>query len=349
MDYIKNDLGFNEITIEMMDEMIEDLTNYKITNAEEIPCYEIIDDEIIPPPVIPPLSIDIEKKIKHIVFSGGGAIGISGYSVLKESNIAGFWDLKNIESMYSTSTGSIFCLAISLGFDWDVLDDYILKRPWHNVFKIDIFSIIQSLKTAGILNKKVIDDIFEPLFKSKDIKMDITMKELYELTNIDFHVFITQLNPLLLIDISHTTHPDWTVLESIYCSCCLPILFIPYEKDSITYLDGGLLLNYPIFKCHENNADIDEILGILIHFKTETTDTNNEYNLFHYLFNIINNMITKINIPIHIDIPNELIIESDTNSFYKIYLAASNIDERKRLMNDGIELWKTFQDKNKNS
>ena len=106
MDYIKNDLGFNEITIEMMDEMIEDLTNYKITNAEEIPCYEIIDDEIIPPPVIPPLSIDIEKKIKHIVFSGGGAIGISGYSVLKESNIAGFWDLKNIDmNFFAMLTG----------------------------------------------------------------------------------------------------------------------------------------------------------------------------------------------------------------------------------------------------
>ena len=56
-------------------------------------------------------------------------------------------------------------------------------------------------------------------------------------------------------------------------------------------------------------------------------------------------MITKINILIPIDIPNELIIESDSISLYKIYLVASNIDERKKLMNDGFELWKTFQEK----
>ena len=337
MDSIQNDLAFNEITNEMMDEMIEEVTNYKIT-SEEATCNDTGNEEIILPPLI-------NKKIKHIVFSGGGAFGISGYSFLKESNIAGYWNLNDIESMYCTSTGSIFSLVTLLGFEWDVLDNYILKRPWHTVFKIDIFSIVQSLKTSGILNKKVIDEIFEPLFKSKDLKMDITMKELYEITHIDFHVFITQLNPLLLIDISHTTHPDWTVLESVYCSCCLPMLFIPYEKNGITYLDGGLLLNYPICKCYENGAVIDEILGINICFKSETAETDIEYSLFHYLFNIINNIITKINIPIHLTIPNELIIESNTNFFYKIYLVASNIDERKKLMNDGIELWKTFQEK----
>ena len=294
------------------------------------------------------------KKIKHIVFSGGSTIGISGYSFLKESHKAGYWNIQNIESMYSTSIGCIFCLMIALQFEWEVLDDYILKRPWHNVFKIDIFAIIQSLKTSGILGKKIIEDTFLPLFKAKDLKLDITLKELYEITKIDFHLYTVQINPIVLIDISHTTHPDWSVLEAVYCSCCLPVLFIPYEKDNHTYVDGGMIANYPISSCYNNVLHKDEILGIYIKFKKDNIEISSEFTLFNYLLNLIQNLIDKISIKNEdISIPNEIIIEADSMSFYKIYLVASSMEERVQLFNQGIELWKNYSNKwnlnNKNS
>jgi predicted acylesterase/phospholipase RssA len=293
-------------------------------------------------------------QIKHIVFSGGSTIGISGYSFLKESHKAGYWNIRNIESMYSTSIGCIFCLMIALQFEWDVLDDYILKRPWHNVFKIDIFSIIESLKKSGILGKKIIEETFLPLFKAKDLHLDITLKELYEITKIDFHLYTVQINPIVLVDLSHKTHPDWSVLEAIYCSCCLPVLFIPYEKDNHTYVDGGVIANYPVYSCYNNVLNKDEILGIYIKFKKDNMEISSEFTLFNYLLVLIQNLIDKISIKNEdISIPNEIIIEADSMSFYKIYLVASSIDERLKLFNRGIELWKNYSNKinwnNKNS
>lgn len=281
------------------------------------------------------------KIIKHIVFSGGATIGVSGYSFLKQSHIDGLWNIKNIESMYSTSIGAIFSLMIALQFEWDILDNYILKRPWHTVFKIDMFSLIQSIKTSGIFGINVIEDIFNPLFKAKDIKMDITLKELFEIIPIDFHVFSCQLDPLVLIDISHTTHPDWTVLEAVYCSCCLPILYIPYQKDNKTYLDGGIISHYPIYNCCERYKNKDEILGIHIRGRTEVV-RDTEFGLFYYLLNIIINMIDNASVP-YVKIPNEILIESDSTSLFKIYQVASNIEERLLLYNKGIELWQAYK------
>ena len=39
------------------------------------------------------------KKIEHIVMSGGGIVGLSFYGVLRESNKRGKWDINNIKSI----------------------------------------------------------------------------------------------------------------------------------------------------------------------------------------------------------------------------------------------------------
>jgi predicted acylesterase/phospholipase RssA len=53
----------------------------------------------------------------------------------------------------------------------------------------------------------------------------------------------------------------------VYASCCFPVLFRPLKKDSGTYIDGGLLNNYPLNRCIDNAKQDDEsdsILGISI-------------------------------------------------------------------------------------
>jgi predicted acylesterase/phospholipase RssA len=87
------------------------------------------------------------KKIKHIVISGGGTDGFISYGILRESQKYGFWEKDDIESIYGTSIGAIFSIIISLKFDWDTLDDYIIKRPWHTVFTFDMNSILNSFSS----------------------------------------------------------------------------------------------------------------------------------------------------------------------------------------------------------
>jgi predicted acylesterase/phospholipase RssA len=93
--------------------------------------------------------------IKHLVITGGGIAGIIAYSVLRETCKSGIWNIDNIESIYGTSAGAIIGVFIALKYEWSEIDDYITKRPWENVFKFDIDSILRSFDSKGILGKKI--------------------------------------------------------------------------------------------------------------------------------------------------------------------------------------------------
>lgn len=292
--------------------------------------------------------IESPKKttIKHIVLSGGCSFIITVLGILKESNDNGFWDYKNIKSIYGTSAGAIIGFAISLGISLDVLVTYMLKRPWQHVFKVNMNNILNAFHNCGIVDVSSIEDLITPLLKSKDLSVNINMKELYEHTHIDIHFYCVELDSFDLIDISHTTHPDWKVVDAVYASACLPILFIPLSKNGKLYCDGGLLCNYPITYCYDNciadGGDINEIMGI--HYNITCNECNVEKpTLFDYFIKIIFKMnastIFHKNIKTHTMIPNEIIMNSKNVSFYELYLVITDSNERKRLVEDGMALW----------
>ena len=140
-----------------------------------------------------------ETVIKHIVISGGGHYGFYSYGFLKESNINGLWKIENIKSFYGTSVGAVISVLLCLKYEWTILDKYLIHRPWKNVFNIDIYSILNSFQSKGILNIDVIKELFLPLFKGLDyeISIDITMEGFFLLNYIDLHIFTKKIPPLL--------------------------------------------------------------------------------------------------------------------------------------------------------
>jgi len=280
-----------------------------------------------------------KKVIKHIVLTGGGTVGYTEYGILKQSNKDHFWEYENLETIYSTSIGAIIGTIIALQIDWDIMDEYIINRPWQNVFKINIYTAINSLKTRGMLNPKAIEETLGPLLKSKDVDMDITMKEFYDIFKIELHFFCTELNDLCVVDMSYKTHPDWKLLDAVYSSCCLPFLFQPFFKDDKIYFDGGIMSNYPIQPCCENVNDPDEIFGIRKRIPQAQPITE-ESTLSDYILRIIRNMISRVSKEEKPLIKNEVIVESHYTNIYDIYLATSNVEERKKLIEDGILIWK---------
>jgi predicted acylesterase/phospholipase RssA len=277
-----------------------------------------------------------EKSIRHIVISGGGLSGFTFYGALRELSKKKYWVLSNIKTIHGTSVGSLIAAVIALGYDWQEIDDYFIKRPLQNVFKLNIYSMFDCIQKKGIFDIKSIEDILSPLFAGKDIPIGITMKEFYELNGIELHSFATELNSFKLIDMSYKTHPDWRVLDVVYCSCSLPIIFLPFFCENKTYCDGGFLSNYPLKQCIDNGADPSEILGMyrLQESVTESSITE-ESNILDYLITIMNNTIEKI-----IIYPNREIIgiECSLPSSMSFDIANNilhNAEERKRLIDLG--------------
>lgn len=278
-----------------------------------------------------------ETKIKHLVISGGGVVGFSFYGLLRETHKEGVWNINDIQTIYGTSVGSILGALIALKYDWETMDDYLIKRPWQNVYKFSMDSLFLAFQTKGILDKKIIEETFAPLFKAKDININVTLKEFYEITNIELHFFSTDINTFNLIDFSYKTHPEWIVTDAIYCSCSLPILFQPIIKDNICYCDGGFIANYPVKQCVENGANPDEIFGMSRNsiFNESNTITENS-SLIDYILNLLYKTIDKVlNIKKDFNIKKEVFIKCPPLSIYDIYETTSSMEKRLELISNG--------------
>jgi NTE family protein len=278
-------------------------------------------------------------NIKHIVISGGGTAGFSFYGAIKECHNNSIWKFENLTSMYGTSIGSIICVILCLNYDWSVLDDFLIKRPWQNVFKFNMYTIVDSFHKRGMYDSSIFENAFMPLFNGKDISINITMQEFFELTKIDLHIYASEINKYELIDFSHSTHPNWRIVDAVYCSCCLPIIFSPYILENNCYCDGGLISNYPIHCCIKNGANPEEILGIkMIVDRINQIKIDEESSIFDYVIYLFNKLLQKRIFSadsVGNNIPYEIKIESPELSIYTAYQIIISKEQRANLIDYG--------------
>jgi predicted acylesterase/phospholipase RssA len=285
------------------------------------------------------------KTIKHIVISGGGETGFAYYGTFRESNLRGFWDIKNIVSIHSTSAGSIFATFLPLihHIGWDEFDTFIYKRPWDQVFKFSLNQIMNLYSNIGIMNRKTIYDVFYPIFMALDISMDITMEEFHEYTGIEMHFYTTELDSFQLVDVSYKTHPHWKVVDAVYASSALPILLNPAPIDGKTYIDGGVFCNYPLKQCMEMTDDEDEIFALKkcypIEFKTDT----NYLNLIEYINDIFAKMFAKLSVSFESpEIKNCVKFMGEYTTAYSVYKIMSSLEDRIQMIELGKTTWNEF-------
>jgi predicted acylesterase/phospholipase RssA len=132
--------------------------------------------------------------IKHLVISGGGPSAIQSLSAIQELEEKNFLDTKNIESIYGTSAGAIIAVIIALKYDWETINDYIIKRPWQDVFTIKAQNILDAYTKKGLFDIETFEKFYKPLFDAKDIPLDINLKDFYELTKIEINMISFEIN-----------------------------------------------------------------------------------------------------------------------------------------------------------
>jgi predicted acylesterase/phospholipase RssA len=237
--------------------------------------------------------------IKHLVISGGGPLGLRYLGALEKLEKEGFWNFDEIESIYSTSIGAIIGTFICLKYDWDTLNKYIIERPWHDAFKVNVKQIFNSYYNKGLFDKKLAEIIFKPLLEAKNLSLNITLKEFYDYSKIDLHIFTFELNQFKTVELSHTSFPDLPLLQALTMSSSLPGIFIPTTIDNCCYIDGGVMSNYPLNYCLKDHTNKHEILGIKSAYDKECDDFKNvqvtsESSLLEYIMCITINSMNYI-------------------------------------------------------
>ena len=282
--------------------------------------------------------------IKHLVLSGGGPVMIQLLASIQHLESTNFIDLKNIESIYGTSAGAIVAILICLKYDWATINDYIIKRPWQDVFKIKVEKIFESYSKKGIFDNKTVEKIFKPLLDAKDIPMDITMEDFYKYSNIELHMMSFEVNEFKVEDISHLTHPKLPLLKGIQMSCGLPVLLAPICIDDKYFIDGGMVCNYPLKVCIDSGKNPDEILGFKNKYDNEKkSHINSESTMLDFLMCFFFKILYSLNTDdLQPYIKNEILCRTDKMSIEMLKNSLYDIDVRKKIFENGIEDAKEF-------
>jgi len=313
-------------------------------------------------PNLPAVSSYTPPMIKHLVIAGGAHMGFSYYSALKTLIQKQFMSMDNIETIYTTSVGSCVAIFLLLQYDWETIDKYIIERPWNKVFKFDFPTLVQSITKGGIYDINSIRELFAPMLLGKDLSIDITLQEFYDYSNTELHFITTRFQDLGICDISHKTHPEWKLVEAVYATSCLPLLFVPFEKTvGDIYIDGAINMNYPINRCIEDGHDPTELLGVSYHFRkkefqgvtsfTDRIEVNVQekttFKLFYFIMDLFFKLWYRIKVPMSYDsvnAPHQLNIMYHADPKNDIIQSLKSREKRMSLMDVGIHSANVFMD-----
>lgn len=302
--------------------------------------------------------------IKHIVISGGGPTGLLSYGAVKYLEQHRFWNMENIKTMYGTSIGALFSVILSLQYDWETLDKYIIKCPWDEILqKNSTFNDVLDVYTnKGIMSGDFFDIIMKPLLLAKELTLDVTLDELYHFNKKEIHIMTVELNTFQLVNLSYKTHPSLKVMDAIKMSCAFPVLFSPKvfietemnkgeesnieecKKRVCCYIDGGVMCNYPVNVCIEDQqCDPDEILGCRNMWEKYHETIDGESSLVDFLKICVKQMIRKLeNEKSYVNIKNEVSCVGETIEYTSWFDLCSDEKKRMQYINRGMTYAELF-------
>jgi NTE family protein len=238
--------------------------------------------------------------INHLVISGGGPKGLVAYGALQQLNKSGVWDIKNIKSIWASSFGAIIGVVLCLGYSWDDLDDYIVKRPWQDSVKVSLREYLDVISTKGIITNEFCEIAFKPLLEAKDIPIDISLRDFQKWCGITLNFFGTNINtsPPASVLISEETIPNVKLLEALTISTAVPILIPPVFTNDMCLIDGGLINNFPVEACLSSpGVKKDNVLGVQMIFEVNDDKSiaiDPECDVFSFLSKMLGGLISSL-------------------------------------------------------
>ena len=228
------------------------------------------------------------KRKNILIISGGGLKGLAGLGALTcliDNEIILFPEI-----YAGSSIGSVICFLMNIGYN--------SKDIFNILLEIDFTKLIKYIEPENLL----IDPCFglsspEPILqaiysfmKKKNIKKNITFRELFNMTKSKLIITGTCINDVTINYFSVDTYPNMPILKAIRISISIPFIFRPYLFENKLWVDGGCMDNFPI----ELFVDkLDDVIGIYLDDYYELIEDINEvqdyfYRIFKCIFRGLN-------------------------------------------------------------
>jgi NTE family protein len=223
-------------------------------------------------------------EIDTLILSGGGVncLGLFGSLKYLEENKIIKKDFKNIKTIIGVSGGIFNIIPFLLNLSYESIIKIVLNYDCEKIIDLENFTINDILLDYGILTNPG-SQIIETILINKGLSKELTLIELYNLTNINLISKVVNLTQSRVIYVNHESHPNLKLTVVCDMTSCIPGIFKPIIYEDEYYVDGAVCGNFPI----EKNVS-DNYLGINIdHNIPGINDINDISDYFKSLWNMI--------------------------------------------------------------
>lgn len=232
-----------------------------------------------------------------IALSGGGIRGIAHAGVLKaleENNI-------KIDAIGGTSSGSIVSTLYAMGYSPYYIyilfkryaKDIINQNSVSTITNLGSFMVNKKTPLLGFYSGEEMEKMFNEIALRKgikkiyDIKMPLTIPAV-DVQESKEYIFTNSIPKEVNDKTRYIT--DIPVGKAIRASSSFPAIFCPCEFEKHTFLDGGILNNFPSLEVKKQ--DVDKILTV--NFKADDIDENsNVMDIIMRSLDIMGNKISE--------------------------------------------------------
>lgn len=232
-----------------------------------------------------------------IALSGGGIRGIAHAGVLKaleENNI-------KIDAIGGTSSGSIVSTLYAMGYSPYYIyilfkryaKDIINQNSVSTITNLGSFMVNKKTPLLGFYSGEEIEKMFNEIALRKgirkitDIKMPLTIPAV-DVQDSKEYIFTNSIPKEVKDKNKYIT--DISVGKAIRASSSFPAIFCPCEFEKHTFLDGGILNNFPSIEVKKQ--EVDKI--ITVNFKADDIDENsNVMDIIMRSLDIMGNKISE--------------------------------------------------------
>jgi patatin-like phospholipase/acyl hydrolase len=219
--------------------------------------------------------------------------------------------LSTIKNYAGTSSGSILCFLLALGYTSEEITRIIFGVDVKKLLKEPFYkSIYNIFKKFGLYSTPNFKTFLEDRIFDKLGVRTLTFKELYDVTGKILVITGTCINKKETHYYHYQSNPDMDISQAVFISTRIPLVLSYYDWKGDILVDGALLDNYPIWFFNEQDilpnsregkvkedttVELNtETLGIKVMEDSEAVTNKPIKNIFKFVMEILNTFVTHI-------------------------------------------------------
>jgi len=255
---------------------IKDTEEKENKDTEEKEINLIVKEEVKESDLIP----HITSKYDTLVLSGGGIKGFITLGALHYADLNFF--LKDIKTYIGTSTGSLICYLLAIGYNALEIMAYLSTSQILN--KLRNFNVLAIINGGGASSFHPIHEQLEKMTIEK-IGSLLTLKGLYDNFGKTLVCVTYNLTKNKTEYLSHVNYPDLPCLIALRMSSNLPLIFDHFKYMNCHFIDGGICDNFAISLGEKYG---EKILGIYVNAtKSDIDIDHSEKGLLEYIYKLL--------------------------------------------------------------